>query len=83
MYVILHNQLYKYEQAIAVKQIISRKVKLNKDWQDAELNPDFSEWVEKVEGENQYCKCWWCNPKFFLSGMGKGALSSHAKSQNT
>lgn len=53
----------------------------NVDWQNSELYPEFSEWVEKVEGENQHCKCRWCNHKFFLSSMGKGALSSHAKSQ--
>ncbi|KAI9556095.1 hypothetical protein GHT06_018667 [Daphnia sinensis] len=25
-------------------------------WQNSELYPEFSEWVEKVEGENQHCK---------------------------
>ncbi len=49
----------------------------NVDWQNVELYPDLSEWVDKVEGENQYCK--WCNQTFFSSGMEKRCTSCKIK----
>jgi hypothetical protein len=30
-------------------KIRGKSTYFNQDWQDAELNPDFSEWVEKVK----------------------------------
>jgi Zn finger protein HypA/HybF involved in hydrogenase expression len=53
----------------------SKSTCFNIDWQNAELYPVFSEWVEKVEGEKQYCKCRWCNQQFFLSGMDRRCTS--------
>jgi hypothetical protein len=31
------------------KKIRGKSTYFNQDWQDAELNPDFSEWVEQVK----------------------------------
>lgn len=54
----------------------------NDDWLNKELHSDVSGWVGKVKGDDQNALCRLCNKKIFLSGMGKGALTSHAKSQN-
>lgn len=58
----------------------NKKTVFNKLWLDQKLHPEYSSWLEEVNGNSNQASCKICKVAFGLSNMGRQAVSSHATS---
>src|SRR2546425_12262573 len=52
----------------------------NRDWMDRKLNPRLSSWLKEVATDIPKVHCSLCSKNFELSGMSRGAGTSHLRS---
>ena len=56
------------------------KTTFDRSWLNTQLNPQFSDWVERVQGDPYAARCKLCVSRpIQLSNMGRQALYSHSK----
>lgn len=49
----------------------------NPEWEDPDLNPQWSPWLKSVVNSPTVAKCTYCQQVIHLSNMGKQAITSH------
>ena len=59
---------------------MSKQTIFNPDWINPKLNPGWSSWLKRAEGDRGNAECSQCRKTFELSDMGAQAVKSHEAS---